>query len=94
MLTDHGILVFASLLLGLFLLHCFLRIKQVWQAFGNLPAYTILISPTTAFAAALNRAATRIPKISAGDGFGWRNVYERQPPHEVHFSYPAHGPHI
>lgn len=85
MLTDHGILVFVSLLLSLFLLHRFLQIKQVWQAFGNLPAYTILISPTTALATALDRAATRIPKISGGDGFGWRIAYERQAPHEVYF---------
>jgi hypothetical protein len=90
MLVDHGILLFASLLLVLFFLHCLQQIKQVWQAFGNLPAYFLPISPATS----LSRVAARISWISGGEGFAWRNGYERRVPCEVYPSYPAHGLHI
>jgi hypothetical protein len=74
MLTDHGILLFASLLLGLFLLHRIRQIKQVWKAFEDLPAYPLPISP----ACTLNVLARHIPWISGGEDFGWRNAHERQ----------------
>jgi hypothetical protein len=74
MLTDHGILLFASLLLGLFLLHRIRQIQKAWKAFEDLPAYLLPFSP-----ACIISALTRhIPWISGGEDFGWRNVYERQ----------------
>lgn len=80
MLTDHGILLFASLLLGPFFLYRIYRQKQVWQAFGNLPAYFVPVSPVDI----LNRIAASIsPWLSGGDGWGWRNGYERQGLREV-----------
>jgi hypothetical protein len=75
MLTDQRVLPFGSLLLCLFLLYRIQRVKQVWQAFGNLPAYTIPVSPLST----LGRMLPRIPWISSGFDFSWRNPYERQP---------------
>lgn len=40
---------------------------------------------------ALGRVLPRIPWVSDGADWGWRNVYERQPPSRVQFSFPAHG---
>jgi len=90
MLTDHGILLFASLLLGLLFLHRLQQIKQVWQAFGNIPSYFLPISPASPF----SLVAARISWISGGEDFVWRNGYERQDPHEVYCSYSAHGLYI
>jgi hypothetical protein len=88
MLTDHGVLLFGSLLLCLFILHHIRRVTRVWQAFGSLPAYSLLISPIHP----LNRLLPRIPRISDGGNFGWRNVYERQDLPGGHFSNPTHNP--
>src|SRR6267154_2408250 len=85
MLTDHEVLLFASLLLSLLFLHHIRRVKQVWQAFGDLPAITLLLSPTAIFDVLL----PRIPWIAGGPDFSWRNAYERQFP-GVWFSYLAH----
>ena len=75
MLTDPKVLIFGSLLLFSFILYRIQRVKQVWQAFENLPAHPILVSPLSV----LNRILPRIPWISDGRDFGWENVYERQP---------------
>jgi hypothetical protein len=74
MSTDHGIMLFASLLLFVFLFRGIQKIKKVWQAFGGIPAYLFLVSPTFP----LDRLLPRIPWITAGVDFGWRNVYERE----------------
>ena len=74
MLTDHDLLLFGSLLLCLLLLSCIRRVKQDWQAFGNLPAYSVLVSPIDI----LSRVLPRIPHVSDGRDWSWRNVYERQ----------------
>jgi hypothetical protein len=74
MSTDRGIILFASLLLCLFFFRRIQQIKKVWQAFGGIPAHLFLVSPTFP----LHRLLPRIPWISAGVDFGWRNVYERQ----------------
>ena len=74
MLTDHGILLLAPLLLFLFFLRRIQQAKRVWQAFGNLPAHYLLVSPTTR----LNRILPRIPGISGGGDFVWRHSYEGQ----------------
>ena len=87
MLTDHEILLLASLLLCLFFLHRIQQIRKVWQAFGNLPAYPLLVAPT----ATLDRVLPRIPWISGGGGFGWRIGYEGQALSEYIFPYAAHG---
>jgi len=81
MLTDHGVLLLASLLLFLFFLHRIQQIKQAWQAFGNIPAVTLLVSPT----ASLGRILPHIPWITGGGVFGWRNSYESQGPLGVYF---------
>jgi hypothetical protein len=73
MSTDHGIILFASLLLCLFVFRRAQQIKKAWQAFGDHPAYLALVSLTST----LNRLLPRIRWISAGGDFGWRNVYER-----------------
>jgi len=88
MSTDQKVLLFASLLLGLFLLHRIQRVRQVWKAFGNLPAYSILVSPLDL----VSRLIPRTPWISDGNNFSWENVYERQTLPRVPFSYPAHSP--
>jgi hypothetical protein len=74
MSTDREIILFASLLLCLFLLRHIQQIKKVWQAFGDVPAYLFLVSPIFP----LHRLLPRIPWISAGVDFSWRNVYERR----------------
>ena len=73
MLTHHELLLFGSLSLLLFLLHRVWRVKRDWQAIGNLPAHSIPVSPTDA----LGRVLPRIPRISDGADWGWKNVYER-----------------
>ena len=88
MLTDQKVLLFAPLLFCLFLLHRAQWVKQVWQAFGDLPAYSIVVSPLDIF----SRLLPRIPWISAGLDFGWENVYERQLLPRLSFSYTAHSP--
>ena len=88
MLTDQKILLFVPLLLCLFALHRVRRIKHVWQAFGNLPAYSVLVSPFDF----LNRLLPRIPWISDGKDFGWENVYERQLLPRLSLFYAAHSP--
>ena len=75
MLTDEKVLLFGSLLLCSSILYRIRRVKQVWQAFENLPAHSILVSPLNI----LSRILPRIPWISDGRDFGWENVYERQP---------------
>ena len=87
MVTDHQVLLFGSLVLSLFLLHRIWRVKQVWQAFGNLPAYSILVSPIDV----ISRLVPPIPRISDGKDFSWKNVYERQPLPRVWFSCSAHS---
>jgi len=89
MATGHHVLLFGSLLLCLYLLHRIRRVKQIWQALGNLPAYSILVSPLDV----LTRIIPRIPRISDGIDFGWKNVYERQPLPRVQFPYQAHDSH-
>jgi len=88
MVADHPVLLFGSLLLCVFLLHRILRVKQVWQAFGDLPAYSRVVSPLEV----ISRVIPRIPPISDGTDFSWENVYERQTLPRVRPSYPAHGP--
>jgi len=87
MLPDRGVLLFGPLLICLVFLHRIQRVKQVWGAFGDLPAYSRLVSPTTFF----SRLLPRIPRISDGVDFSWRKVYERQPLPRVPFSYFAYG---
>lgn len=87
MLTDRGVLLLGSLLLCLFL-YRIRRVTQVWQAFGELPTFTIVVSPLNF----ITRVLPRIPRISDGPDFSWRNVYERQPLPGVRFSSPAHSP--
>ena len=74
MLTDHKFLLSGSLLLSLFLLNHIRRVKRAWQAFGNLPSYTVLVCPFEA----LGYVLPRIPWISAGIDFSLTDVYERQ----------------
>jgi hypothetical protein len=81
MSIDHGIILFASLLLCLIFFRRIQQIKKVWQAFGDLPAYLFLVSPLFP----LHRLLPRIPWISAGVDFGWRNAYERQ----AHLGIPS-----
>ena len=81
MLTDNGILLFVPPLLCLFLFYRVQQIRKVWQAFGNLPAHFVLISPATI----LSSIAPRIRWISGGD-FTWRNSYESQNLPRVSFS--------
>jgi hypothetical protein len=88
MLTDQKVLLFGLLLFFLFLLHRIQRVKQVWQAFGDLPTYSIVVSPLNYF----SRLLPRIPWISGGINFSWENVYERQPLPRLSFSYTAHSP--
>jgi len=87
MLTDQKVLLFGPLLFSLFLLHRIQRVKQVWQAFENLPTYTRVVSPLNL----LSRLLPRIPWISDGIDFSWENVYERQPLPGLSFSYTAHS---
>lgn len=84
---DHQVLLFGSLLVCIYPLHRVWRVKQVWQAFGNLPAYTIFVSPLNL----LSRFLPLIPRITSGPDFSWRSVYERQSLPSVRFS-PAHSP--
>lgn len=88
MLTGHEALLFGSLLLCLFLLHHIRRVKQDWQAFGNLPAYSVLVSPIDI----LSRVLPHIPQVSDGRDWGWKNVYERQYIPRVRYSLPAQSP--
>ena len=88
MLTDQKVLLFAPLLFSLFLLHRIRRVKQIWQAFENLPTYSRVVSPLNL----LSRLFPRIPWISDGIDFSWENVYERQPLPRLSFSYTAHSP--
>ena len=85
MLTDQKVLLFGSLLFCLFLLHRAQRVKQVWQAFGDLPAHSIVVSPLDF----VSRLLPRIPWISDGLDFGWENVDERQLLPRLLFSYKA-----
>ena len=87
MLTDHGVLLFGSLSLCLFLLHHIQRVNRVWKAFGNLPACSLLVSPATI----IDRILPRIPFISGGPEFSWKNAYERQSLPREPISYPTHG---
>ena len=87
MLTDHGVLLIGSLLLCLFFLHRLQQVIQAWQAFGGLPAYSILVSPISI----ITRFLPRIPWISHGVDFGWRNAYERRAYSRVLSWYPTHG---
>ena len=90
MLTDRKVLLFGSSLLGLFLLYRIRRVKQVWQAFGVLPAHSVLISPLNVF----SRLLPRIPWISDGLNSSWENVYERQLLPAPSLSYTAHSPRL
>ena len=73
MLTDNRSLLFAPPLFCLFLFYRVQQIRKVWQAFENLPALFVLISPATI----LSTIAPRIRWISGGN-FTWRNSYESQ----------------
>jgi hypothetical protein len=88
MLTDQKILLFGLLLFFLFLLHRIQRVKQVWQAFGDLPTYSKVVSPLSF----ISRLLPSIPGISGGINFTSENVYERQPLPRLSFSYTAHSP--
>ena len=88
MLIDQKVLLFGPLLLFLFSFHRIRRIKHIWQAFGNLPTYSVLVSPLDV----LSRLLPRIPWISVGKNFGWENVYERQLLLRLSLSYTAHSP--
>jgi len=88
MVTDHQVLLFGPLLLCLFLLHRIRRVKQDWQTLGNLPVYSILVSPIDV----LGRILPRIPWISDGSDFSWKNVYESRSLPRGRFSYLAHRP--
>ena len=87
MLTDHKFLLSGSLLLFLFLLNHIRRVKRAWKAFGNLPSYTVFISPVDA----LGRILPRIPWISDGIEYSWTGVYERQLLPSVRFSSSPHA---
>ena len=87
MLTDHGVLLFGSLLLFLFFLHR-IRVKKDWQALGSLPVYSVLVSPLHP----LNGIFPRVPGISYGVEWRWKNVYESQPLPKGQFSCLAHVP--
>jgi len=56
--------------------------------FGNLPAYTRVVSPV----GLVTRLLPRIPWISDGINVSWENVYERQPLPRLSFSDTAHSP--
>ncbi len=73
--TDQKVVLLGSLLLFPFILYRIYRAKQVWQAFKNLPACSLLVSPLNDF----SRLLPRIPWISDGTAFSRENVYERQP---------------
>jgi hypothetical protein len=88
MFTDHRVLLFGSLLLFLLFLHRIQRVKQTWQAFSNLPAYTTLVSPVHF----VSRTLPRIPLVSGGRNFSWERVYERRSLPISLLSCPAHGP--
>ena len=75
MLTDPKVLLFGFLLLLLSILYRIQRVKQVWQAFGNLPAHSILVSPLDV----LSRFLPRIPWITSGIEFSGEAIYECQP---------------
>ena len=75
MLTDLKAFLLGSLLLFPFILYRIHRAKQVWRAFGNVPARSLLFSPLNTFSLFL----PRIPWISDGQAFSWEDVYERQP---------------
>ena len=75
MLTDLKVLLFGSLLLFLSILYRIRRVKQVWQAFDNLPAHSKLVSPLKI----LSRFLPRIPWITDGMEFSGGAIYERQP---------------
>lgn len=81
MLTDREVLLLGSLLLGLllFFLRRVQQVKKTWQPFENLPAQSVFISPI----GIVGRFFPRIPWISAGADFNWRNVYESQLPFQT-----------
>ena len=81
MFTDHGSVLFGSSLLFLFFLQRTLRVKKDWQALGSIPAYSVLVAPLEI----LNRILPRVPGISYGAEWSWKNVYERQPLPKVQF---------
>jgi hypothetical protein len=87
MLVDRSGLLFGSLLLCLFLLHRIRRAKQASQAFGNLPAYFLPVSPVDF----LSRVLPRIPWISGGRDYSWEDVYGRQFLPKSLVSCPAHS---
>ena len=74
MLTDHKVLLLGCLLFCLFFLNRIRRVRHIWKPFGSLPAYSTLVSPVTIY----GRMLPRLPGISAGADFIWRNVYERK----------------
>ena len=86
MLTDHKFLLLVSILLCFVVLCRIRQLKQVWQVFGNLPASFIVVSPVSVFGQHL----PRIPWISPGVDFGFRNAYERRSLLTVQLFYPAH----
>ena len=87
MLTSFKRLLLGSLILCLLCLRRLQRAKRAWQPFRNLPAYSIFVSPIGIF----GRFFPRIPCISAGADFNWRNVYQRQLLPRFGF-YTAHHP--
>lgn len=81
MLTDNGILLLASALLCLLFFIRIQQIRKVWQAFGNLPAHFLLLSPVSS----LSRIARRIPWVSNSD-FDWMDGHKSQDLPGVSFS--------
>ena len=75
MLTDPRVLLLGPILLCLVSFRRIQRVKQAWHALGSVPAYSIFVSPISIY----GRFLPRIPWISAGVDFTWRDAYERQP---------------
>ena len=88
MLTDQKVILIGPLLVSLFLLYRFQQVKRVWQAFGDLPTYSRVVSSISP----LNILLPRIPWISDGINFVFENAYERRPLPRLSFPDTAHSP--
>ena len=75
MLTGREVLLFGSLVPFLFFLRRIRRIKQDWKALGSIPTDSVLVAPLDF----LSNVVPRVPWISYGGDWSWRNAYERQP---------------
>ena len=83
MLTGREVLLLGALLLFLFLLRRIRRVNQDWKALGSIPTDSVLVAPLDILSSVL----PRIPRISYGAEWSWRNAYERQPRPKVRFLY-------